>query len=244
VLGRALDVLPAGGAALIDCAGSVEVELLHGDMWLESRSDEALASGANVALLGGELIQFGAAEALGGGRFRLSRLLRGRRGTEWAALLHQVGEPFALIEREAIALLELSAGTTGREVRVMAQGLGDGAMPPVEAITAQGRALEPASPVHLEERLVGSDVAISWVRRSRSGWAWTEGGDAPLGEEREAYRLRIAAGDAERILVLEEPHFTYTAAAQTADGLLGPLLIEVVQIGTLALSRPASILLS
>ena len=32
---------------------------------------------------------------------------------------------------------------------------------------------------------------LSWIRRSRAGWPWIDGVDAPLGEDREAYRLTI-----------------------------------------------------
>jgi hypothetical protein len=57
---------------------------------------DAIMAGANLALIGDELIQFGRAEQLGPGLFRLSHLLRGRRGTEWAAAGHSVGDVFCL----------------------------------------------------------------------------------------------------------------------------------------------------
>jgi len=241
VLGRAVTVLSPGGAALLDRRSIVDIELLHDGLWLESRSDDALAAGANVAVLGEEIIQFGAAEPLGGGRFRLSRLLRGRRGTESAAAAHQVGEAFALLETDTATLLDVPAGIVGSEVHVMAQGIGDGDAP-VAAILARGRALEPPSPVHIEARRdPDGAVHLSWVRRSRIGWLWGEGGDAPLGEDREAYRLRLSGGGRERVVVLSEPRLTYSAADQIADGASGPLSIEVVQIGTHALSRPATL---
>ena len=53
-------------------------------------------------MLGSEVLQFGDVEPLGPGRFRLTRLRRGCAGTEWAMEGHAVGEPFALIEREAL----------------------------------------------------------------------------------------------------------------------------------------------
>ena len=63
----------AGDAALFDRAASVEVELLNDAMWLEARDDDALVGGANLAMLGDELIQFGdgrAARRRGGGGCR------------------------------------------------------------------------------------------------------------------------------------------------------------------------------
>jgi hypothetical protein len=239
VLGAALEVPAAAGPALIDERGRIEVELLNGAMWLESRSDSALADGANLALLGDELIQFGRAEPLGGRRFRLSRLLRGRRGTEWACGLHAPGEPFALIEAESLAVIEAPPGALGGEARLIARGLGD----PEGAAAARavtGEALRPPSPVHLRaERLDNGDLALSWVRRSRAGWTWPSGSDTPLGEESEGYRLTLSGAGFERSVTVAAPAYLYGAAEQAADGTAGPLTVKVVQLGTSAPSRPA-----
>jgi len=239
-----LSIPAAAGSALFDERSRVEVELLNDAMWLENRGDAALAAGANLAVLGDELIQFGAAAPLGGRRFRLSRLLRGRRGTEWAASLHSAGEPFALIEAESLAAVEAPLGSLGGEARLLAAGLGDS-----EGVTAirpvSGEAIRPPSPVHLRaERLANGDLALSWVRRSRSGWVWLSGSDTPLGEETEAYRLTLAGAGFERDVALSSPAFLYTAAAQAADGLAGQLTLRVVQLGTSAPSRPASLMTS
>ena len=80
LLGRSLGVLAGGTADLIDDENSVDIALIDADQWLTSCEDPALAAGSNLAVLGSELIQFGSATALGGGKFRLSHLLRGRGG--------------------------------------------------------------------------------------------------------------------------------------------------------------------
>lgn len=241
ILGAALEVPAAAGSALIDERSRVEVELVNAAMWLESRSDSALADGANLASLGEELIQFGLAEPLGGRRFRLSRLLRGRRGTEWAAGLHSPGEPFALIEAESLAMVEAPLGSLGGEARLLASGLGDpDGVLAVRSVT--GEAMRPPAPVHLRaERLANGDLALAWVRRSRSGWVWLSGSDTPLGEESESYRLTLAGEGFARSVTIAAPAYLYTAAEQAADGLAGPLSVEVVQLGTSAPSRPASL---
>ncbi len=241
ILGAALEVPESAGSALIDERSRIEVELLNEAMWLERRSDSALADGANLALLGEELIQFGVAEPLGERRFRLSRLLRGRRGTEWAAGLHAPGEPFALIEAESLASVEAPLGSLGGEARLLAQGLGDpDGVPAVR--TVAGEAMRPPVPVHLRsDRLANGDLALSWVRRSRAGWVWLSGSDTPLGEETESYRLTLAGAGFERSLTVAAPAYLYTAAEQAADGLAGPLTMEVVQLGTSAPSRPATL---
>ncbi|MET1113244.1 MAG: phage tail protein [Allosphingosinicella sp.] len=241
VLGTSLGAPAPAGSALIDEREGFEVELLNSAMWLESRSDAALADGANLALVGDEMIQFGIAEPLGGRRFRLSRLLRGRRGTEWAAGLHAPGEPFVLIEADSLAPVEAPLGSLGGEARLLGQGLGD--PEGVLAVrTVLGESMRPPAPVHLKaERRADGDFALSWVRRSRAGWVWLSGSDTPLGEETESYRLSLAGEGFERSLTVPGPDYLYSAAEQAADGLSGPLSVAVVQLGTSAPSRPATL---
>lgn len=240
-IGSVLTVLPPGDAALFDAIASVEIELLNEGMELLSRDDDALIAGANLALIGDELIQFGRADPIGPCRYRLSRLLRGRRGSEWAAGTHQPGEDFALIEAVTAGPVTLPPGFgIGGQVRLLASGVGDPA--PVEARAAvSGEALRPPSPVHLRARAAANgDVTISWVRRSRLGWTWSSGGDTPLGEEREAYRVTLSGGDFSRSIDLAAGEYVYSAAQAAEDGP-GPVAAEVVQLGTHGVSRAAAI---
>ena len=235
-----------GGSALFDDSASLEVELLNEEMWLESRDDAALAGGANLAVAGDELLQFGRAEPLGGRRFRLSRLVRGRRGTEWGASLHSAGEAFVLVEAAALAAVEPPLAAVGAEVRLQPHGIGDDADAPAAVRPFAGESLRPPSPVHLRcERKEDGALAFSWVRRSRSGWLWMSGSDTPLGEEREAYRLTVAgAAGGGRTVETDQPSFTYGATEQAADGVTLPLTVRVAQIGTSASSHEAALTIS
>ncbi|MDQ8757855.1 phage tail protein [Sphingosinicella sp. LHD-64] len=241
-MGTALTALGTGNSALFDEVASLEVELLNETMWLESAGDDALANGANLALVGSELIQFGSALWLGGRRFRLRHLLRGRRGTEWAAAAHISGDPFALIERESLATIDAPIGAAGASARVTANGVGDDEPVSIDlSITAE--ALRPPAPVHLEaERLTDGGVLIRWIRRSRLGWTWLSDSDTPLGEESESYRLLLSGEGFERVVTLSSASHVYSAADQVSDGWVGALHIAVAQIGTHAVSRPAEIL--
>lgn len=241
MLGTTLDALSAAGSALIDHASTLEVELASEAMWLESRSDDALIDGANLAAVGDELIQFGNAESLGGRRFRLSRLLRGRRGTEWAAYGHEAEEAFTLIEPGSLAVLEAPAGSLGGEARIMAVGLGDLTDAALASAAIEGASLQPPSPVHLIARETGAgDLEISWVRRSRQGWPWVSGSDTPLGEEAELYRLDIIGAGFARTVETGEPAYLYMAAQRAEDGA-GPVEISASQAGTFAASRAVTL---
>jgi hypothetical protein len=241
MLGTALDALPPAGSALFDLGSALEVELASEAMWLESRSDDALVDGANLAIVGDELIQFGDAEPLGERRFRLSRLLRGRRGTEWAAEGHAPGEDFTLIESGSLVAIEAPAGALGGEMRVAAAGIADLPAAASASSSVEGATLRPPSPVHLAARETEpGDLAISWVRRSRQGWTWPNGSDTPLGEETERYRLVITGAAFQRIVAPETPAYLYTAAQRAGDGA-GPIEIAIAQAGTFAASRAATL---
>lgn len=244
IVGTTQNALGPAGSALFDAGSSLEIELAHEGMWLESRGDDALADGANLAVIGDELIQFGIAEPIGARRFRLSRLLRGRRGTEPAAAGHGVAEPFTLIETESLAVLEAPAGSLGGEARILASGVGDLPAAVEASMTIVGADLLPPSPVHLRARETeAGDLAIEWVRRSRQGWTWVSGSDIALGEESERYRLVINGPGFERVAETIQSHYLYTAAQRGEDGA-GPIEIAVAQIGTFASSRPASLIVS
>ncbi len=153
---------------------------------------------------------------------------------------HAAGEPFVLLSSSSVKAIELPPQAIAAEVEVRALGVGDGDGTLVSKI-ASGEALRPPSPVHLRATVdAASNLQISWLRRSRSGWAWVDEVDAPLGESAERYRIRVEG----TIGVLE----TETASANASfDGAqlaaIGPgaATVTVVQIGDHAVSRPASL---
>jgi hypothetical protein len=232
---------PAGGqCALIDQLASLDVELVGDAMWLLNCDDLALGEGANLAVIGNELIQFGCAEPIGPRRFRLSRFLRGRRGTEWATDGHVAGESFAMVERDSLRAIQLGQASLGAEVSVRARGLGDGPASPVITRNAGREALRPPGPVHLTaSRRADDGIDISWVRRSRFGWAWLDSVETPIGETVERYHLRIS-GTAGVIELDSTATSASLTAAEVAVLGLGSATINVSQIGDFAASHKAS----
>ena len=238
VLGTATTLLPPGQPYLLDLANSVEVELVDEDHWLESCDDQALAMGFNLAALGSELVQFGMVEPIGPRRFRLSRLLRGRRGSEWATEAHAIGEAFALLQPGTLQRIALMALLRGSEVEVRTDRPGD-TQAPVSA-TAAGEALRPPFPVHLRASQTPGGLEASWVRRSRHGWAWLDEMDAPLGEARELYRA-ILQGPAGTVEIETAVPTVMFDAAQVASVGTGSATLSIQQLGDLAASRPATL---
>lgn len=205
VMGTASKVPGASGSALLDLQNFLEVEVAHDDDWLESCEDEALVAGANLALVGSELLQFGAAAALGRRRFRLTRLLRGRGGSEWATGLHEAGERFILLDRAALTKVDLPMAAMNTGVAVTSFGLADPEEPVAERLVG-GEGLKPPSPVHLRlERLGDGGALATWVRRSRVGWAWNDEVEVPLAESVERYRVRLSSASASLERTVSEP---------------------------------------
>lgn len=108
--------------------------------WLTSCDDDAMSAGSNLALIGRELIQFADVTPLGGGRFRLARLMRGRAGTEAAIPEHAIGEAFCLIEAGSLRSIALPTTSIGTEVTARVTG---GAS---SSLTVSARAAAIASP--------------------------------------------------------------------------------------------------
>jgi Putative phage tail protein len=170
----------------------IQVRFVSGEDKIESISHSEMLSGANVILIGNEIIQFSKVIWLSDGSAELSDLLRGRRGTEDAIQNHGVGERAMLLDpsylqRNTVALSFLnkthywkavSAGQLLEDAKVVRQQL-------------RGRDLQPYAPVHIRgSRQVNGDLDIEWQRRTRIG------GDrfvvaAPLSEARESYELEF-----------------------------------------------------
>jgi hypothetical protein len=180
-------------------------------------------------------MQFGRVQPLGGGKFRLSHLLRGRGGTEWACAQHASGEIFCLIEPKALQPAALPTWSLGATVTAQAAGATNA------IITLSAEVLRPPSPVNLAaERLFNGDLEISWIRRSRQGFAWVDYVDAPLGEAREQYRVSLNGSIGTIELLSEQPAVTMAATTVATVGV-GEANIQVRQIGDLAASHPAEL---
>lgn len=192
-LGRALTVLPDFlGGNVFDRNSTVDVSVTSGAP--VAATDLAVLNGANLAWLGGELIQFTTAAFVSANVYRLSGLLRGRLGTEWAMGRHVSGEVFAVLDSyKSVPLPSTDIG-----VAVKYKGVTFGTS--VAIATAQDFALasnrlKPFSPVGIGGgRNAAGDITINWKRRARKNADWSSGIDVPLDEPTEAYEVDVFAG--------------------------------------------------
>ena len=191
-LGALAAPLEPGPTGLFDRANSLVVELANSMMALESIGDAALLAGGNRAMVGGELLQFGAAESLGGGLWRLTGLLRGLAGTD-DAMAHGAGEPFVLLDDAALWLLPDDMVRQAESGESSVEWARRGGIELVDVpVPSAARALRPLSPVHGYVR-AAADGAIEarWVRRSRADLGWRDQVDLPIGEGRELWQVML-----------------------------------------------------
>ncbi|MFA6218934.1 MAG: phage tail protein [Erythrobacter sp.] len=170
---------------------TLALQLDSEDTELANAPPEALASGANRLLVGGEIVQFAQAEPQGGGAWLLHGLLRGRGGTESAAQRgHAAGTPATLLDERLVSIpAEQQALASNGDFAAL--GLADET--PVTAATEnRGASRRPPSPCHPRAVTAGDGaLVLGWTRRARGGWSWLDDVEQPLVEQDEAYEIGV-----------------------------------------------------
>ncbi len=239
-MGFSVDILPAGPTSRWDRANVLRVLLSNGA--LSSAPEIEILSGTNLAAIGPEngpyeIIQFANAELIGPDTWDLTKLLRGRFGTEWVmSTMLAPGARFIMLDGATINL-PVDQGDVGV---VLTYRFGPANQSPDassygEMEFAGGEAAgKPLSPVHLSAGREGNDIAFNWIRRGRvsaDGWDQVE---IPLGEINERYELDIFDGlNLLRTISATATAMIYSEADQITDwgGLASNFDVELYQLG-------------
>ncbi len=247
-MGELVADLHAGPGSRFDYGNSVWLDLPTGT--LESVTDLRLFRGENSIAVeqpsgAWEVLQFAEAELIAPGRYRLSRLLRGQRGTDVdMAAMVSAGARVVVLDT-ALAELPVAEADLGLpwnwRIGPASRPVSDDSFAAL-AFTPRGIGLRPFAPVHVEQpwrraRSPG-DLTISWKRRDRSLAAdsWNAA-EIPMSEASESWRVEILDGaTVKRSLTASTSSVVYTAAQQSADWgtPLAPgasLDVRIAQIG-------------
>lgn len=219
--------LAATQAETWDEVSVLTVTLLDPTQALESLEEEAVLRGNNALWLGpstgqgGEVLQFRDAVETSPGVWELTGLLRGRLGTEFA-MAHAAGHMAVLLEPEALYRPDYGPGDWDRERAYKAVSLlQDENLVDDRPFTNTGESKRPLSPVHIQPVLDGSDIDLTWIRRSRLRSPGLGYGPVPLGEDVEAYEVDVLDGlVVVRTITTSVPSVTYAAADIAADGFV------------------------
>ena len=240
LIGSATSVLGDGRTDIFDESNFVDVVFPYGGQ-LDSVTELAVLAGQNAILIGDEIVQFKNAELTAANRYRLSGLLRGRRGTEYATSTHAQGDVVVYLD-ESLTRFVLPSADIGVENLYKAVTYGDiinDATP--RPFTLQNNGYNPYAPVQVigVQSNVAGDCVLRWVRRTRVNGEWRDLVDVQLGEDTEEYELEIfdGSGNVVRTVAgLTTPTYTYTIANQTADfpsSIPTEIDVAVYQISTL-----------
>lgn len=230
--------LTRGPTGIWDRQSALEVLLVDGT--LSSAALDAVLAGANTLAIGDgsvdqwEILQFQSAVPIVERSYAVSGFLRGQAGTNglmpdvWPA-----GSRIVLMNAvpQQVALPTASRGNT-RHFRFgpAKQPITDPSFR-YENHVFHGNGLRPYPVVHLKAAEQTGDLAVSWIRSSRiDGGIWADG-EIPLGEDSEAYLVRIRQGQlVRREVTVTDPTWTYLAADKTADVGNTPYVLEVAQL--------------
>jgi hypothetical protein len=243
-IGVTLSDFYSGPTARWDNGNELYVQLYGGA--LSSADDLMVLGGANaIALCNAagqwEILQFADAALLDVGKYKLSRLLRGQRGSEGAMADPVAAGARVVVLDGAVLQSSLAQGQYALPFNYLWGPAGKAISDPAwQSANRQfsGVGLRPFSVCHVGFAWNGADLAIAWMRRDRDPAAdnWDQS-EIPMSETREAYDLEIL--DAGGIAVLRTygdltaPGAVYTAAQQAADfpgGLPNPLRVNIYQL--------------
>ncbi|QMW23394.1 phage tail protein [Sandaracinobacteroides saxicola] len=167
--GSLLAALPPGPETMWDEAALLDVQLAEGAV-PEARAALAVLEGDNLLWVGGEVLQYRRVTALGGGRWRLQGLLRGRMLTP--ATAHAAGSEVLLFALDDLADSGVGGDATGAAMTVEVLD-SVGAVVSGPPLTLQGLALAPLAPAHLSvQRTAEGGLLLRWVARDRSATDW------------------------------------------------------------------------
>lgn len=233
--------IPPSQAWTWDDETIITVDVASSAFTFESRTDEAVLNGANAAAIGAdarwEIVQFANAEQISSTRWQLSRLLRGRRGTEHVIGSSRAGDALVMLSTGDLNRVILQTSEIGATRVYRATSIGasfsSGA---TQGFVGRGMALKPFSPVRLvAKRETGGDIVISWIRRNRLGRTLMSGVILPMSEATLAFQIDIIDPTSPaspevvmRTLTSSSASVRYTAAEQHADfGSPLPITVKV-----------------
>ncbi len=229
------NILSHGPDAYWDMGNEILVRLDNAGHSLSGETADGVLNGANVAWVGGEIIQFQQASLELDGRYRLSGLLRGRRGTERYMDGHVASELFILLTPATISAAGMNfsdIGQTRHFKTVTSGGAVEDAVAEIYSFAAEN--LKAFSPVHAKgDRDGAGNLTLRWIRRSRVGGDWLDNADVPLGELYEKYDIEIMSGPTVvRTLTSDSPEVVYPAAFQIEDfgSIQANITVNIMQI--------------
>jgi len=213
--------------------------------WVLVNADpvDMMTQALNTCYIGGEICAFANAESLGNGNWKLTKWLRGLRGTDYVMPLHKGSEEFVWLSPDNLERVVVTQASIGKEGTYCAVTSGTTLDSNTEfKFTDTGNALRPYAPAvtsaHSDE---SHNFTMTWQPRNRLNGKWLSGSDIILDQAVEAYSIDVVTTSAGTDTVHATYDlgavrtWTYSASDQTTDvGFSGTgITIVLYQIGAI-----------
>lgn len=172
-----------------DNKNTVTVRLESPQLELSSiTADVYAAADENIAAIGREIVQFQTATLVSAGVYTLSGLRRGMWGTEIEIDRHADGEElFVLLDNARRHFVPIDQVEMNTAISFAAQTLPVSNDPQKIGHTFEGNNARPLPPVHVDAYWDGTNVVVTWGRRTRIRHRTLTAGAVPLLEGTEVY---------------------------------------------------------
>lgn len=217
IIGTLLNNLASGPRNTWDFGNHIDIAIISGS--LASATELGVLNGANAILIGNEIIQFQTATLVSTNKYRLSKLLRGRLGTEHEMGTQSIGDTCVFLD-SAVVKSGITVSSLGITKYYKPVTINDTLANTTEkSFKYVGKKFRPYSPVDIAGTRDGSNnLNITWKRRTRIDGSWRDRVDVPLGEETESYEIDIMNGnDVLRTLKATTTSKNYSVADQITD---------------------------
>lgn len=230
-IGTVSNAISDGNTVIFDNSTVITVETYNTSASFQSATEAEVLSGANLVWVGppeggeGEFIQFQNAVQSTGGVWELTKLLRGRYGTEHRTGLHADDEVCVLMDPVAVRSESFGVSDWNQSRLYQTEDLYNGEddyLRYTTTFTNTGIRARPLSGVHVKgTRDTSNNLTVTWVRRARGDVTAFATVPTPLNEVTESYEIDVTTtgGTVLRTITATTPEITYTATQQFNDGL-------------------------
>lgn len=195
-IGYATTVLADFSEPTWDRASSVQVMMLTGE--LGSRTDIEVLNGANLAMLGDEIIAYQDAELQEDGSYLLTNLLRGLRNSEDQTGSHVLNERFVPLTPANLSFIEFDLREVGATIwyKLVPPGF-DQSLFRLQSFVPRGGPLLPFAPANVTAIVKdGGEIDLLWQRRTRNITRFFSGLPVPVEEDSELFEIDVIVDSA------------------------------------------------
>jgi hypothetical protein len=204
--------------------------------------DAALDNNENACVIGAEVLQYLTATYVSAGKYVLTNLIRGQRGTEQHRGTHAAFEQFVSLPTAGTGLIRVDQdlGQIGQAYQYRAISYGKTADSSTStSFISQGVCLKPFSPVNFKRSALSGNSYLTWDRRSRLSGGFVDNGDIAVGETQELYYVDVYSDNTYTVIVRtiqsNSSSCIYSAEQQTVDwgGYRQRLYLRISQVSAL-----------